>query len=74
MVGSSPRGLANQISRAMEDTVVEEWTDADIFMIPSQSEAVLAFLAQKAGRDVLLVEPGQPEAEADGGELWAYVR
>ncbi|WP_182142216.1 DUF5671 domain-containing protein [Schaalia sp. JY-X169] len=74
VVGSSPRGLANQISRAMEDTVVEEWTDADIFVIPSQSEAVLAFLAQKAGRDVLLVEPGQPEAEADGGELWAYVR
>lgn len=69
VVGSSPRGLANQISRAMEATVVEEWTDADIFVIPSQSEAVLAFLTHNAGRDVLLVEPGQPEAEADGGEL-----
>ena len=58
----------------MEDIVVEEWKDAGSFVIPAQSEAVLAFLAQNAGRDVLLVGPGQPEAEAGGGKLWAYIR
>ena len=40
----------------------------------AMSFAVLAFLTHNAGRDVLLVEPGQPEAEAGGGELRAYVR
>jgi hypothetical protein len=74
VVGSNPHPLANQISSAMEDIVVEEWKDAGSFVIPAQSEAVLAFLAQNAGRDVLLVGPGQPEAEAGGGKLWAYIR
>ena len=66
LVGSVDLEVAELISDAME-TNVEVWGDADSSVIPAQSDAVLAFLAQNAGRDVLLVGPSQPEAGAEGG-------
>ena len=66
LVGSVDLEVAELISDAME-TNVEVWGDADSSVIPAQSDAVLAFLAQNVGRDVLLVGPSQPEAGAEGG-------